>query len=84
MNGMNELTSQERRVLELVAMGRRNASIADELCISIRTVENHLYRAFDKLNVSSRTEAAIHVLHASLLSLPEMSSTTHDETNTAG
>ena len=56
------LTRQEQTVLLLVAKGWRNARIAQELYISPRTVESHLYRIFDKLNVSSRTEAAVYVL----------------------
>jgi DNA-binding NarL/FixJ family response regulator len=76
MSTFSELTNQERRVLALVAKGRRNAKIAQELVISIRTVENHLYHIFDKLGVSSRTEAAIMALGAGLL--PEMSGNSHD------
>lgn len=78
MRTISELTNQERNVLALVAQGRRNAKIAHELCISIRTVENHLYRIFDKLGVSSRTEAAIHALRAGLLTNLEMSGISHD------
>jgi DNA-binding NarL/FixJ family response regulator len=78
MRTFSELTNQEYRVLALVAQGQRNAKIALELCISIRTVENHLYRIFDKLGVSSRTEAALHAFHAGLLSMPEMSGISHD------
>ena len=68
MNTLDELTHQERKVLALVAEGQRNAKIAGELCISTRTVENHLYRIFDKIGVSSRTEAAIYAFHKGLLS----------------
>jgi len=79
---LDELTNQEYRVLALVAKGQRNARIASELCISTRTVENHLYRIFDKLAVSSRTEAALFALKAGLLSgndfIPEMSGIPHD------
>ena len=79
MRAFSELTNQERRVLELVAKGRRNAKIAHELCISTRTVENHLYHIFDKLGVSSRTEAALHALQAGLLANPVMGGLMHDE-----
>lgn len=61
---LGELTPQEYRVLTCVAKGWRNAKIASELLISPRTVETHLYRIFDKLNVSSRTEAALYVLNS--------------------
>ncbi len=78
MRTYSELTTQERRVLALVAKGRRNAKIALELCISTRTVENHLYHIFDKLGVSSRLEATIHVIDRGLLPSLEMSGIAHD------
>lgn len=83
MRTFAELTNQERRVLALVARGRRNAKIALELCISTRTVENHLYHIFDKLGVSSRTEAALHALQTGLLSSAEMSGNPHDSRSTS-
>lgn len=81
MSTICELTSQERKVLALVAKGSRNAKIALELCISTRTVENHLYRIFDKLGVSSRTEAAIYVLNHDLLANTELSRNSQDTDN---
>lgn len=76
MRLLEELTTQEYRVLALVAQGWRNATIAQELCISTRTVENHLVHIFDKLAVSSRTEAVIFALKAGLLSATEFISET--------
>jgi NarL family two-component system response regulator LiaR len=81
MRSNNALTKQERNVLLLLAKGRRNAKIAHELCISTRTVENHLYHVFDKLGVSSRTEAALYALNTDLLSSSEMSGISHDNGN---
>ena len=78
MNPISQLTEQERVVLALLAIGQRNARIADELCISIRTVENHLYHIFQKLGVSSRIEAAIYALSNSLSSNSEMRGITQD------
>jgi DNA-binding NarL/FixJ family response regulator len=78
MNPIDNLTNQESNVLAMVAQGRRNAEIALELSVSIRTVEGHLYRIFQKLNVSSRTEAVIHAFHTGLLSKPESSGNTGD------
>ena len=74
----NQLTRQERNVLSLVTRGWRNAKIADELVISPRTVDNHLYHIFDKLGVASRTEAAVQALNTGLLNSSEMSGTPHD------
>ncbi len=53
------LTPGERRILDHVARGLTNQQVASRLGISARTVANHLYRAYTKLGVSSRTEAAM-------------------------
>jgi len=81
MKTLDQLTNQEYRILALVAQGRRNAKIALELSISIRTVENHLYRIFDKLGVSSRTEAALYALQSGLFPRPELSGIAQDDQN---
>ena len=78
MKPISQLTEQERAVLVLLALGQRNARIADELCISIRTVENHLYHIFQKLGVSSRIEAALYLLRNDLDSNSEISGITQD------
>lgn len=78
MTTYNELTPQEHRVLELVAMGWRNTKIASELCISTRTVEGHLYRIFDKLGVASRTDAAVLMFHKGSLLTTKMSGISDD------
>ncbi len=78
MTTFSELTNQERRVLALVAQGCRNSKIARELYISTRTVENHLYHIFDKLGVSSRTEAAIYALQTGLLANVEITGISYD------
>jgi DNA-binding NarL/FixJ family response regulator len=52
------LTSREREVLSLVAAGRTNRQIADELFISESTAGVHVSHILSKLGVSSRTQAA--------------------------
>ena len=52
------LTARELEVLRLVAKGRTNQEIADELCLSVKTVARHLENIYCKLGVSSRTAAA--------------------------
>ena len=78
MKPISQLTEQERAVLSLLAIGQRNARIADELSISIRTVENHLYHIFRKLGVSSRIEATLYALSNDLVSNSEISGITQD------
>ena len=51
------LSQREIEVLELVAQGLRNAQIAKRLVISDKTVKTHLQHIYEKLDVSSRTEA---------------------------
>jgi two-component system response regulator DctR len=53
-----ELTEREREVMHLVIAGRPNKLIADALDISVRTVEVHRARVFDKMNVKSAVELA--------------------------
>jgi len=53
-----ELTERERDVMRLVARGLPNKLIADELNISVRTVEVHRSRVFDKMDVKSAVELA--------------------------
>ncbi|MFG2205632.1 ATP-binding protein [Streptomyces sp. NPDC048638] len=55
---INRLSPQEREVVRLAATGATNREIATQLFLSPRTVGHHLYRAFPKLGVSSRTELA--------------------------
>jgi two-component system response regulator DctR len=53
-----ELTDRERDVMRLVAKGLPNKLIADELDISVRTVEVHRARVFEKMDVRSAVELA--------------------------
>jgi DNA-binding CsgD family transcriptional regulator len=48
------LTARERQLVELAAKGLSNVQIAEQLVLSVRTVESHLYRAMHKLGVSDR------------------------------
>ena len=50
------LSGRELEVARLVAAGRRNAEIAEELVVSLKTVETHVRHLFRKLGVSSRAE----------------------------
>ncbi|MFE5401296.1 LuxR C-terminal-related transcriptional regulator [Streptomyces sp. NPDC056580] len=56
--GRNGLTAREREVVTLAARRFSNQEIADRLVLSVRTVENHLYRAYGKLGVTARTQLA--------------------------
>lgn len=53
------LTARELEILDLVASGANNQEIADQLFISEKTVRNHLTAIFDKIGVSSRSQAIV-------------------------
>lgn len=58
VNSAEHLTPRELDVLKLAARGMSNKQIATQLGIGDRTVRQHLMNIFDKMGVSSRTEAA--------------------------
>jgi len=53
------LTTREREILDLVAAGGSNQQIAEKLFISEKTVRNHLTAVFDKIGVTSRSQAIV-------------------------
>ncbi len=53
-----ELTAREREVLVLIARGKTNREIANDLVISEATARNHISHIFEKLGLSRRSEAA--------------------------
>ncbi len=60
--GMAALTPRQRQVCELAASGKTNRAIAQQLFLSVKTVETHLAAAYEKLGVETR-EALLGVLH---------------------
>jgi DNA-binding NarL/FixJ family response regulator len=63
----NPLTPREIEVLGLLASGRTNRRIAEELHLSLSTVKTHLEHIIKKLEVSDRTQAAVKALEMGLL-----------------
>lgn len=56
---LESLTDRERSIAVLVAEGRTNRDIAQVMCVSVRTIEGHVYRLYSKLGVSSRNQLAL-------------------------
>jgi DNA-binding NarL/FixJ family response regulator len=67
------LTDREVEILSLVAKGLTNKVIGIQLTISDRTVQGHIARIFEKLQVSSRTEAVMHGISIGLIRHPDES-----------
>jgi DNA-binding NarL/FixJ family response regulator len=59
-----DLTFRERDVAVLAASGVRSREIAQRLGVSVRTVEGHIYRIYEKLDVRSRGELAARINEA--------------------
>jgi DNA-binding NarL/FixJ family response regulator len=55
----SDLTTREVEILKLVAEGKENSQIADELFISPKTVKNHVASILDKLCIENRIQAAV-------------------------
>jgi two-component system, NarL family, response regulator LiaR len=62
-----ELTSREMEILMLMAEGKTNQDIADELFIALKTVKTHVSNILSKLNVQDRTQAVIYAFKHSLI-----------------
>jgi NarL family two-component system response regulator LiaR len=63
------LTERESEVLKLVAKGRTNQEIAEELVLSERTVGAHVSNILSKLHLANRTQAALYALRTGLSDL---------------
>ena len=66
------LSDREMDVLKLAAKGLSNQDIANDLCLSLRTVQAHLGHIFNKLQVSSRTEAVVRSLKEGWVTLADI------------
>jgi NarL family two-component system response regulator LiaR len=66
------LTERETEVLELIARGKANKQIAHELFIGEATVKSHVHSILSKLNVSSRTQAALYAVNVGLVPADEL------------
>lgn len=64
----DELTARERDILELLAKGYDNQTIADELFISLKTVKTHVSNILSKLHVTDRTQAVVYAFRHHLFS----------------
>jgi two-component system, NarL family, response regulator LiaR len=66
------LTERETEVLRLLARGMANKQIARELFIAVSTVKTHVNNLYRKLDISSRTQAALYAARIGLVSTEEL------------
>ncbi len=73
VRGRVVLTKREEEIVSLVMEGQKNRDIARQLTLSEHTVKNHLFRIFEKLGISSRTELIAHSMqHGAFPSPPQL------------
>jgi DNA-binding NarL/FixJ family response regulator len=63
----SELSDREIEVLKLIANGKDNAVIAGELCISPKTVKNHISNILMKLQIDNRIQAAVYAVRSGIV-----------------
>jgi DNA-binding NarL/FixJ family response regulator len=68
-SGLDVLSPREREVLEMVANGRSNAEIGEQLGLSPKTIARHRERIMKRLNLHSRTELVKFAIRTHLISL---------------
>jgi NarL family two-component system response regulator LiaR len=68
----DQLSEREMEVLKLAAEGMTNMEIANELALSVRTIQGHLSNIFSKMQVGSRTEAVIQALRKGWFGLEDI------------
>ncbi len=61
-----ELSERETELLALIAQGRANQEIAEQLGLTLKTVRNHVSNIFSKLQVADRAQAVIRAREAGL------------------
>jgi len=59
-----ELSRREIEIVTLIAKGLSNKEIGSQLSLSEKTVKNHVSRIFSKLNISARSQAAVHAIRS--------------------
>ena len=73
------LSQREREVLKLIAEGYKNKEIADDLCISLKTVEKHRANLMKKLDLHNAAALTIYAVERGLLGMANDSGMTNVE-----
>ena len=63
------LTAREKEIFELLILNKTTKDISNELCISEKTVRNHISNAMQKLGVNGRASAVVELLKLKEISL---------------
>ena len=69
LDKIHSLTKRELQILKLIAEGLFNKEIGDRLNISERTVKNHVFNLFKKIDAADRTQAAVFAIKNNVVDL---------------
>lgn len=69
LDKLHSLTKRELQILKLIAEGLFNKEIGDRLNISERTVKNHVFNLFKKIDAADRTQAAVFAIRNSVVDI---------------
>jgi len=83
-SSLDTLTPREREVLQLIAEGRTNQQIADELVVSVKTVEAHKAHIMEKLKARSRTDLIRYALKRGIVKLESVDEAERSLSNLGG
>jgi len=72
-SGYNTLSAREREILKLISQGRTNKQIAEELFLSVRTVERHRSAIMRKAGLENRAELVAYAVRRGYLSMGDLS-----------
>lgn len=76
---LKQMSSRERQVLKLMALGYSNKKIADDLFVAEQTVKNYVSNIYSKLGVNDRVTVSILALKAGIIEGPEDSTSKNSE-----
>ena len=62
-----DLSSRETEVVRLIVAGMSNKEISSKLCLSEKTIKNHVSRIFSKFNCTARTQAAVFAIRSGIV-----------------
>ena len=69
LDKLHSLTKRELQILKLIAEGLFNKEIGDRLSISERTVKNHVFNLFKKIDAADRTQAAVFAIRNNVVEI---------------
>lgn len=65
----NILTKREKEIFELLVLNYTTAQISEKLCVTDKTIRNHISNVIGKLGVNSRTQALVELIKLNMIKI---------------